>query len=204
MTGKTQDFICECPICYEPINMGLMTQCGHSFCGDCILEWWRMSGKPSLLSCPYCTQKITDMVPLVPYLSEEEWNTREPGEAERRSRILEEVGRYKKESERYKKESERAEAALQEEERRGTIWSRWMHDLISRAFFHISFYPFFGLLAPLLAFNIAIVIIGMIHIMYLQIRISLNDFYQTLLSQKLRLSLLILSITVNVIDIMKV
>ena len=63
--------------------MGLMTPCGHRFCGDCILKWWRMSGRPCAMSCPYCRQKITDMIP---YLSEEEWTTREPGEVELRSR----------------------------------------------------------------------------------------------------------------------
>ena len=63
--------------------MGLMTPCGHSFCGDCILKWWRMSGRPCATSCPYCRQKIADMIP---YLSEEEWTTREPGEVELRSR----------------------------------------------------------------------------------------------------------------------
>ena len=31
----------DCPICLDPIKMGLSTSCGHKFCGDCILEVWR-------------------------------------------------------------------------------------------------------------------------------------------------------------------
>ena len=40
-----------------------------------------------------CRQKVTDMVP---YLSEEERNSEEPGEVELRSRILEEAERYQR------------------------------------------------------------------------------------------------------------
>ena len=93
MTGKTQDAICECPICYEPINMGLMTQCGHSFCGDCILEVYRKGKEFVRISCPYCCQKVSDDMKL--YLSEEEWNTKEPEELELRSRIIEDLWIYK-------------------------------------------------------------------------------------------------------------
>ena len=90
----------DCPICLDPIKMGLITPCGHKFCGDCILEVWRTSSKsccfchrPAAIPCPMCRQKVTDMEP---YLSEEERTTMEPGEVELRSRILEEAERYKR------------------------------------------------------------------------------------------------------------
>ena len=103
----------DCPICLDPIKMGLSTSCGHKFCGDCILEvwrremWWREMWRRSSnlcwfcqraaistsIPCPMCRQKVTDMVP---YLSEEERNTEEPGEVELRSRILEEAERYQR------------------------------------------------------------------------------------------------------------
>ena len=69
-----------------------MTPCGHSFCGDCILEVWRMSRTCNPISCPYCRQEVTSMKP---YLSVEERNTVEPGEVELRSRMLERLWRYR-------------------------------------------------------------------------------------------------------------
>ena len=83
----------DCPICLETVKMGLMTPCRHSFCGDCILEVWRKSQKIAAISCPYCRQEVTH---LVPSMSEEERNTQESREEELRSRILEEAARYKR------------------------------------------------------------------------------------------------------------
>ena len=87
---KTRDPTEECPICLDTIKLGLMTPCGHCFCGDCILELYRKGKKGkkefARISCPYCRQNVTD--DMKPYLSEEEWNTKEPEELELRSRIL--------------------------------------------------------------------------------------------------------------------
>ena len=84
----------DCPICLETVKMGLMTPCRHRFCGDCILEVWRKSQKIAAISCPYCRQEVTH---LVPSMSEEERNTKESREEELRSRVLEEAERYKRE-----------------------------------------------------------------------------------------------------------
>ena len=119
MTGKTQDAICECPICYEPINMGLMTQCGHSFCGDCILKVWKNSDGSATISCPLCRQKvrmimimmimmmmmmimiITIMIMMKvgvmkPCLSEEERSSRDAVVMKHRIRILAKMKKYNK------------------------------------------------------------------------------------------------------------
>ena len=88
---KTRVATEDCPICLDPIKWGLMTSCGHNFCGDCILEVWRT--RTAAIPCPMCRQKVTDMEP---YLSEEERNTKEPRRVELKSRILEEVARYQK------------------------------------------------------------------------------------------------------------
>ena len=109
----------DCPICLDPIKMGLVTSCGHSFCGDCILEVWRMSRKSTATSCPYCRQKVTDMVP---YLSEEERNTVEPREVELRSRMLEEAARFKRELQ---------EAAEVSEEESRTMLDMWVDEVLS-------------------------------------------------------------------------
>ena len=104
----------------------------------------------------------------------------------------------------YKKETERAEETSQ---RRGTIWSIWMDDLLTRDFisyFIISIFICMGALFTMIiimgikvilkviimVLNIAILIIGVIHIMYIRIRMDLNDFYQTLLSRNLILLLI--------------
>ena len=94
----------DCPVCLDPIKMGLITSCGHKFCGGCILKVWRTSARScrcpiwpvhsSAVSCPMCRQKVMEMVP---YLSEEERSTKEPRKVELRSRILEEAERYKRE-----------------------------------------------------------------------------------------------------------
>ena len=62
----------------------------HRFCGDSILMVWKTSGIFAVISCPYCRQEVTG---LVPYLREEEMNTKDSGEVELKSRILEEAGR---------------------------------------------------------------------------------------------------------------
>ena len=93
----------DCPVCLDPIKMGLITSCGHKFCGGCILKVWRTSARScrcpvwpvhsAAISCPMCRQKVMEMVP---YLTEEERNTKERRKVEIRSRILEEAAKYKR------------------------------------------------------------------------------------------------------------
>ena len=90
---KTRGPTEECPICLDTIKLGLMTPCGHSFCGDCILEVYRKGKEFARISCPYCRQKVSHDMKL--YLSEEEWNTKEPEELELRSKIIEDLWIYK-------------------------------------------------------------------------------------------------------------
>ena len=101
---KTREPADECPICLDTIKMGLMTSCGHRFCGDCSLEVWRTRKSASAMSCPLCRQEVRG---LEPCLSEEERSTREAAAVERRTRISAEAGRYKQEVRRYKQEAGR-------------------------------------------------------------------------------------------------
>ena len=91
---KTREPADECPICLDTIKMGLMTSCGHRFCGDCSLEVWRTRKSASAMSCPLCRQEVRG---LEPCLSEEERSTREAAAVEHRTRISAEAGRYKQE-----------------------------------------------------------------------------------------------------------
>lgn len=39
----------ECLICASNFTVGLLTECGHYFCKDCLLEWWKSHRR-----CPQC------------------------------------------------------------------------------------------------------------------------------------------------------
>ena len=43
-----------CTICQTNFETGVLTVCGHSFCRDCILEWWKQSK-----TCPECRRKLS-------------------------------------------------------------------------------------------------------------------------------------------------
>ena len=43
----------NCPICLEIFNIPTRSQCGHTFCSDCILQWCKKTK-----TCPSCRQAI--------------------------------------------------------------------------------------------------------------------------------------------------
>lgn len=43
-----------CSICQEPIENGILTTCGHSYCVDCLRFWW-----VSHRNCPQCKQHLS-------------------------------------------------------------------------------------------------------------------------------------------------
>ena len=90
---KTREPADECPICLDTIKMGLMTSCGHRFCGDCSLEVWRTRKSASAMSCPLCRQEVRG---LEPCLSEEERSSRDDAVMKHRTRILAKMKKYNK------------------------------------------------------------------------------------------------------------
>lgn len=44
---------CTCPVCCDIFKDPVVLLCGHSFCKDCLQEWWRQSG---LQQCPVCRE----------------------------------------------------------------------------------------------------------------------------------------------------
>ncbi|ESO03968.1 hypothetical protein HELRODRAFT_79604 [Helobdella robusta] len=48
-----------CPICLGPTSYPLETNCGHIFCGQCFITYWRMGRWTSAVSCPSCRQRVT-------------------------------------------------------------------------------------------------------------------------------------------------
>lgn len=52
----------ECPVCYETIQNGLHTNCGHSFCQPCMSELIkRINQNHNSLYCPMCRSDVENM-----------------------------------------------------------------------------------------------------------------------------------------------
>ncbi|XP_078574870.1 E3 ubiquitin-protein ligase RNF170-like [Branchiostoma floridae x Branchiostoma japonicum] len=47
----------DCPICLDRAKLATETNCGHVFCGPCILTYWNRATRP--VKCPYCRQSVT-------------------------------------------------------------------------------------------------------------------------------------------------
>jgi len=90
-SGRTRSSQHDCAICLGEASLAVETNCGHVYCGDCILEVWRRSNALSAMSCPYCRQRITIMLP---YFSQEEKDSAELEISENRSKIVSEVHMY--------------------------------------------------------------------------------------------------------------
>lgn len=49
----------NCPICLHLLNNPVTTYCGHSFCMDCLNEFWDRDTLKGVYSCPQCRQTFT-------------------------------------------------------------------------------------------------------------------------------------------------
>jgi len=89
--GRTRSSNHDCAICLGEATLALETNCGHVYCGNCILEVWRRSNALQATACPYCRQRITI---ILPYFSQEERDTADLAEIDQRSALLTEVHTY--------------------------------------------------------------------------------------------------------------
>ncbi|XP_047627723.1 E3 ubiquitin-protein ligase RNF170 isoform X2 [Phacochoerus africanus] len=48
-----------CPICLHQASLPVETNCGHLFCGTCIIAYWRYGSWLGAISCPICRQTVT-------------------------------------------------------------------------------------------------------------------------------------------------
>merc|ERR1719186_2396031 len=81
----------QCSICLEDAQLAVETNCGHVFCSNCLLEVWRRSSQLSAISCPYCRQRVTLMLP---YFTQEENNAVDPVLTDYRVRLVAEMTVY--------------------------------------------------------------------------------------------------------------
>ena len=49
----------NCPVCLGSIDCAVQTNCGHMFCAQCILEYWRHDQWPRPARCPVCRRQVT-------------------------------------------------------------------------------------------------------------------------------------------------
>ncbi|KAF2305790.1 hypothetical protein GH714_008190 [Hevea brasiliensis] len=52
-----------CPICFGAFTVPCKANCGHWFCGSCILQYWNYSAASKPCKCPMCTSGITKLTP---------------------------------------------------------------------------------------------------------------------------------------------
>jgi len=89
--GRTRTSDPDCAICLGSVSLAVETNCGHVYCGQCILEVWRRSGALQAALCPYCRQRLTLMLP---YFSQEERDSADLELIDRREKTLSEVLQY--------------------------------------------------------------------------------------------------------------
>ncbi|XP_068090372.1 E3 ubiquitin-protein ligase RNF170-like [Hyperolius riggenbachi] len=54
----------SCPVCLQQATFPVETNCGHLFCGPCIMAYWRYGSWLGAISCPICRQTVTLLFPL--------------------------------------------------------------------------------------------------------------------------------------------
>jgi len=52
----------HCAICYCDIDKEVKANCGHVFCGDCLIKFWH-SKKQQKMSCPLCRCDVNVLIP---------------------------------------------------------------------------------------------------------------------------------------------
>ncbi|XP_044519471.1 E3 ubiquitin-protein ligase RNF170 isoform X2 [Gracilinanus agilis] len=58
----------SCPICLHQASLPIETNCGHLFCGTCIIAYWRYGSWLGAISCPICRQTIMERIMDLPTL----------------------------------------------------------------------------------------------------------------------------------------
>ncbi|XP_051541269.1 E3 ubiquitin-protein ligase RNF170-like [Myxocyprinus asiaticus] len=54
----------SCPVCLQLASLPVETNCGHLFCGPCLIAYWRYGTWLGAINCPICRQMVTLLFPL--------------------------------------------------------------------------------------------------------------------------------------------
>ncbi|XP_051981895.1 E3 ubiquitin-protein ligase RNF170-like isoform X1 [Xyrauchen texanus] len=54
----------SCPVCLQLASLPVETNCGHLFCGPCLVAYWRYGTWLGAIHCPICRQMVTLLFPL--------------------------------------------------------------------------------------------------------------------------------------------
>ncbi|XP_033636486.1 E3 ubiquitin-protein ligase RNF170-like [Asterias rubens] len=52
-----------CPVCLAELAYATETNCGHVFCGNCLITYWRHGNWLGSIRCPVCRQQVTLLLP---------------------------------------------------------------------------------------------------------------------------------------------
>ncbi|XP_060072329.1 E3 ubiquitin-protein ligase RNF170-like [Ylistrum balloti] len=77
----------NCPICLGDLVYGVDTNCGHYFCGNCIIAYWQHGTWLGAVACPVCRQQVTLL--LLAFTVEENNN-----DSPEKTNIMNEISRY--------------------------------------------------------------------------------------------------------------
>ncbi|KAG9135929.1 hypothetical protein Leryth_021178 [Lithospermum erythrorhizon] len=61
-----------CPICHDDFYVPCKTNCGHWFCGNCILLCWKHRPSIEQCKCPICSQPVRKLIPEASALSKQD------------------------------------------------------------------------------------------------------------------------------------
>lgn len=56
---RTAEPVGDCPICLQPIEFLVVTNCAHYFCAKCLMQCWQYRYQIHALGCPCCRQEVS-------------------------------------------------------------------------------------------------------------------------------------------------
>ncbi|GMH24861.1 hypothetical protein Nepgr_026704 [Nepenthes gracilis] len=74
-----------CPICFSDFTLPCRANCGHWFCGSCILQVWNHGSAFETCKCPMCCRHIASLTPNLSLHQENESEAR---------KVMNAIGRY--------------------------------------------------------------------------------------------------------------
>jgi len=80
-----------CPVCLNEVQFAVETNCGHVFCGRCMIAYRHHGNRLGAVRCPVCRQQVTILFQL---FTEDVLNTAEIEVIEQRNNLQREIGDY--------------------------------------------------------------------------------------------------------------